>query len=151
MKKFILCQAFSLLSSVLFAQGTFTHITDPSNPISKFSNTGGYRGAAWIDLNNDGRIDLFAAPNHIFRNLGNGNFDTLKNSISTGVAGNAGASSCSFADYDNDGDADLLFGSHVSRIYKNDGSGNLTADPSVYSSIQNYPAWAGSFGDVNND
>src|SRR6516164_8777958 len=103
MKKIFLCSAFNLVVIVLFAQGTFTHITDPKNPIATFTNIGGYRGAAWIDLNNDGWIDLFAAPNHIFINEGNGNFDTIKNSITTGAAGNAGAASCSFADYDNDG------------------------------------------------
>lgn len=80
---------------------------------------------AVADYDNDDDIDIFVAnsagPSALFRNNGNGSFTDVAGSVGLVVsvpsAGGAG-----WADYDNDGDADLFvaaFGG--SRLYRNDG------------------------------
>jgi enediyne biosynthesis protein E4 len=151
MKIFLLITASLILINRVFSQGTFTKITDPNNPISSYTNTGGYRGAAWVDVNNDGWIDLYAVPNHLFKNLGNGNFDLVTNSVYPGTSLATAPISCSFADFNNDGNIDLFLTSYKSGIYLNDGQGNFTSDASAFETVNNYPGWAGCLGDVNND
>ncbi len=66
-------------------------------------------GMAWVDYNNDGRLDLsfcgFTLSNNVtrlYRNLGNGSFSN----VVTGIAG-YGESSLAWADYNHDGYQDL--------------------------------------------
>ena len=74
-------------------------------------------GSAWGDYDNDGDADLFVTnsggPNYLFRNDSDLNGDGLPDF--TDVAAAAGVSSpatdchsCTFIDYDNDGDEDLF-------------------------------------------
>jgi hypothetical protein len=69
------------------------------------------QGVAVGDYDNDGRVDVFVSGvgvSRLFRNEGEGKFaDTT---ATAGVAGPADAwsTSCSFLDYDNDGDLDLF-------------------------------------------
>lgn len=91
---------------------------------------------AWGDFDRDGYLDLLINGLHggsstswrtyIYRNLGNGTFTNLN-------AGLYGLSegSVSIADFDNDGDLDLLssgfnFGSYQLRVYRNDGNNTFT-------------------------
>jgi len=109
--------------------------------------------AAWGDINGDGFPDLFVGtfadrpdttynvrghkggpePDKLFINQGNGTFKQQKNSP-VEIAGRC--SGAAFADFDNDGDLDLIV-SHQSYeagdherpnnyFFKNDGSGNFT-------------------------
>jgi uncharacterized repeat protein (TIGR01451 family) len=90
----------------------------------------------WGDYDNDGYMDIFvssagtnvgqAAPNHLYRNLGNGNFASITTNssmINTRSYGSA------WVDYDNDLDLDLfiagVFGNH-DKIFTNNGNGTFT-------------------------
>jgi hypothetical protein len=100
-------------------------------------NDGGHSySAAWVDVDNDGFVDLFVAnggmshaqENFLYRNLGDGTFGR----ITDGEIVSEPASSCGFAwgDYDDDGDQDLVmsnyqFGSSPA-LYRNDGEFQFT-------------------------
>lgn len=66
-------------------------------------------GAAFVDVNNDGWLDLYACnidgPNHLFINQRNGTF--IDEAKIRGVQFDGATTMCSFADYDRDGDLDL--------------------------------------------
>jgi len=97
------------------------------NPYNIAQQIQGYRpitGVSWVDIDGDGDMDLYASveglqPNYMFENQGNGFFREvamlhgLQGGIKTnpeyvGLFGNSRG--CDFADYDNDGDPDLLVG-----------------------------------------
>ncbi len=84
-------------------------------------------GAAIADLDNDGAPDLFLVtggvypevekqlpsypfrtPRAVFRNLANGRFEELIEQAGPGVAAAHSSRGAAFADYDNDGDLDVL-------------------------------------------
>lgn len=102
------------------------------------SNGGNY-GSIWIDYDNDGDIDLFiakcrgdntnAAVDQLLRNNGDGTF--------TDVAAEAGFSdrhqswSSAWADFDNDGDMDVMIGASSNsngshKLMRNNGDGTFT-------------------------
>ncbi len=101
--------ALSGTGAVVVPQTGFTDVTDTSG-IAHFSET---YGASWGDLNGDGFPDLFVS-NHrtmksLFVNQRNGTFvdiaSTINNFENRPQADTHGAS---WADFDNDGDQDLL-------------------------------------------
>ena len=97
------------------------------NPWDTQKTINGYRpitGASFVDVDLDGDLDLYASvnrlqPNYLWENQGNGYFRDvamqhgLQGGIKTDPAyvGSYGNSrGCDFADYDNDGDPDLMTG-----------------------------------------
>ena len=114
-------------------------------------------GVSWVDYNNDGLMDVFIPQgdqhnNRLFKNLGNGNFEEVKNDPIVSEGGNS-VGSC-WGDYDNDGYMDL-FVSNASNstcfLYHNNGDGTFTK-------ITNSPvvedkgnAYSCNWVDVNND
>jgi hypothetical protein len=91
---------------------------------------------AWIDYDNDGDNDLFAAnvftPHFLFRNDG-GVLSRVSSGVLVNDTGNARLGAA-WGDFDNDGDLDVLtndsFGTpHV--FYINDGNGDFTRRESV--------------------
>ena len=89
-------------------------------------------GVNWVDIDNDGWVDLFAvggAPEHpprLFRNLGDGTFEPARHLLprlpATDMSGSV------FADYDNDGDLDIYTDNSqwvITRENQPDGPPNL--------------------------
>lgn len=87
-------------------------------------------GVAWGDYDNDGDPDVYLArfsfrPNRLLRNDGG----TFVDVTGTGpLATTSNGHSCSWADYDNDGDLDLYIANAFdsNRLLRNDGGGMFT-------------------------
>lgn len=86
--------------------GTFTDVTAEAG----VANSRYAKGASWGDIDNDGWPDLYvsnmAAPNRLYRNLGDGTFEDI--APGAGVLGPIDSFSCGWFDFDNDGRLDLF-------------------------------------------
>lgn len=91
-------------------------------------------GAAFADYDNDGDLDLYIAnttdvrpnpqTNTLYRNNGNGTFTDVTEIAGVGDTG--WGMGCAFADYDNDGDADLYVTNYKANVlYRNRGDGTF--------------------------
>ena len=99
-------------------------------------------GANLADFDNDGLTDIFVANGHVYpqvdnlnvgqkylqrkelyRNLGNGKFEEIARNASSDFLTGKSARGSAVADYDNDGDLDILVVNLNSRpsLYRNDG------------------------------
>jgi len=106
-------------------QGNFTDTTKASGLGVETRYVGW--GAGIVDLDNDGRPDLFVAngavypeieaklpaypfrnPRIIFRALPNGTFEELIDEAGPGISAAHNSRGCAFGDFDNDGDLDIL-------------------------------------------
>lgn len=107
--------------------------------------SGGNYGSIWVDYDNDGDMDLFiakcrggsdeAAMDELHRNNGDGTFTNIAQQA--GFANLHQSWSAAWADFDNDGDMDVMLGSsagafgefdpnnplHAHKLYRNDGNG----------------------------
>jgi len=147
-----------LIASFLITNGSFTNIfsqtfvkvTDPNNPVATTATDGNYAGVAWIDIDNDGNLDLYVTKNFLFRNTGGGNFERLIDF--TSISGNQLGNGTSWGDYDNDGDIDLFLSGNPSIVYQNDGTGSFTPilNGPIGENADNR-GWTGAWGDYNND
>jgi enediyne biosynthesis protein E4 len=122
----------------------FTHSFGAEHLGSLLESTGA--GAVWFDYNNDGLMDLYvvsgrslgsgmhpyplrtpaqpAPANHLFRNDGNGRFTDVTGAAHVG--GDTFGMAAIAADYDNDGNVDLLVtGYGKATLYRNKGDGTF--------------------------
>lgn len=103
-------------------------------------------GVGFVDLDNDGLVDVFQANGHVYpeldrhpggeayrqqrlvyRNLGNGRFEDVSAGSGPGVTAKASSRGAAFGDFDNDGDIDVLIlnmGEGVSLLRNDQKSGN---------------------------
>ncbi len=118
-----------------------------------------YSSCAWGDFNNDDLLDFVLTGynqalgpiSRIYKNNGNSSFTWMETISLTGVF----YSSASWADYDNDGDLDLLIAGQnlsiglITTIYRNDGNNTFTEQTGLLLK----PVYKGSvaWGDYNND
>ncbi len=110
---------------------TFEHrITADSAKTYKPNHYDHGNGVAVADVDGDRRLDVYfvsqLGSNELWRNLGGGRFENITATAGVGMADRVGASA-SFADVDNDGDADLYvttvkFGN---ALFENDGTGRF--------------------------
>jgi hypothetical protein len=105
---FAACAALVVfLPLMVLGQVTFTDITATAGTGLGETTT---RGIAWVDFNNDGYPDLFVptagtVPNKFYKNNGNGTFTEVAAAV--GLNDVANTITCTWADFDNDGDLDL--------------------------------------------
>ena len=155
---------------------TWTHTFGDTHLSSILEDTGS--GAAWIDADGDGRLDLYlvngthvpgstavlpdqeeARPGRdaLYRNKGDGTFEDITDAA--GVSGAGYGSGVAVADYDADGDEDLLvlnYGPNV--LYRNRGDGTFedvtaTAGVAGPATLGGFPKWSvsGVFFDADRD
>ncbi len=123
----------------------FERFADGITPINEVSLSGAYRGCAWVDIDNDHDLDL-SLLGYLFRNDGNDQF-TQVSGFGTATDG---LGSVGWADYENDGDLDCLYGARSgTRIYQNDGNGNFTSVPVDPNNA--LITWSGQWANYNND
>jgi enediyne biosynthesis protein E4 len=110
---------------------TFKHrIVDDAGKTYKAAHYDHGNGIALADVDGDGRLDIYfvsqVGGNQLWRNLGGGKFEDITASAGVAVPGKVSVSA-SFADIDNDGDADLYVttvrGGNV--MFENDGHGHF--------------------------
>jgi enediyne biosynthesis protein E4 len=144
------------------SDGTFTDVSEKAGVADK----AGYYGLSslFIDINNDGKVDLLVAndstPNYLYLNKGDGTFDDV--SYSSGYALNeAGRETASMGiaagDLTNNGLVDIFnttFSDDYKPLYRNEGDANLT-DVSFQMGIADisvpFLGWGDAFLDYDND
>lgn len=129
--------------------GTFT-----AAPETDIVTTKGYsQDPSWIDYDQNGTLDLFVpnygnTPNFLYSNLG----DSFQAITGESINGMSFASlGASWADYDNDGDFDVLIPNNVNAMnvfFENKGDGTFDYNGSLFASTLSTSAcWA----DFDND
>lgn len=99
---------------VAIGQVPFAKVEDQNNAISQHPSIGAYTGAAWIDFENDGDLDLFVNSNNLYLNQGN---DVFVKDQGRGFPLSIGlGNGNTWADIDNDGDLDMFRTSTQSKL-----------------------------------
>ncbi len=101
-------------------------------------------GCGFLDLDNDGWLDIFAADGHIFaeikrlamdirysepkianHNLRNGQFRGISKELGGAILEPVSARGCAFGDFDNDGDVDIVINpvNEVAQLLRCDSNG----------------------------
>ena len=131
--------------------GTFTDVTVEAG-LAEPTTT---QTAVWVDINNDGFLDLYVGnenePNQLFLNNGNGTFKDISRSSRTDLS--VFTKAVVAADYDHDGYADLFVSNYRgdSALFHNNHDGTFTdvaSQAGVQASGHGFAAW---FFDYDND
>ncbi|MBK7428218.1 MAG: VCBS repeat-containing protein [Saprospiraceae bacterium] len=127
-----------------------------------FAKTGSTMSASWGDINNDGYLDLLttnagfftAQDNLIYLNKGDGTFENPSSVVESDLSCSY---SSAFADYDNDGDLDLVItngycnGSLRNFLYLNDGEGIFSRDTSSIADLSTPCSFGVAWSDLDNN
>lgn len=133
--------------------GNFTQVLDGEIATDAYRT----RCVNWVDYDDDGDVDLFAANEagtveNLYRNDGGGVFTPITGDPIVTLGGSSFTSS--WGDIDNDGDQDCYVGNHSNQadyLFTNDGDGTftrITGDPIVSSAGYNVSS---GWGDYDND
>ena len=142
--------------------GTFTDVTRDAG-VADPNGLYGF-GVAWLDMDDDGRLDLFVAndsgPNSVYRNLGTGRFEDVSYPSGAALDGQGREQAhmgVAVGDYDNDGRADIHvtnFANDFNVLYHNDGGRSFT-DVSTAAGLtmatMPFLGWGTDFLDYDND
>jgi tetratricopeptide (TPR) repeat protein len=132
--------------------GTFTDVTTQSGLAKPATSS---QTAVWIDINNDGLLDLFVGnentPAQLFLNKGDGRFEDI--SRQAGVGRSSFAKGVTAGDFDNDGFADLYVSNYdgPNFLYRNNHNNTFTeraAAAGVPGPGRGFATW---FFDYDND
>ena len=142
--------------------GTFTDVSEKAGVADKNAYYG--LTAVFVDLNDDGKVDLVVAndstPNYLYINKGNGTFED--DSYASGYALNedgkeTASMGIAVGDYLNNGHLDLyntVFSDDYNPLYRNEGGANFT-DVSYPAGIAEvtipFLGWGDGFLDYDND
>lgn len=142
--------------------GTFTDVSEKAAVADKNAYYG--LASAFVDLNDDGKVDLVVAddstPNYLYINKGNGKFED--DSYASGYALNengkeTASMGIAIGDYLNNGHLDLyntVFSDDYNPLYRNEGGANFT-DVSYPAGIAEvtipFLGWGDGFLDYDND
>ncbi len=116
--------------------------------------SGASQNVSAVDYDGDEDIDLFVVnsngPSLLFRNQGNGKFQNV--AAAAGLAGPKKGRSASFADYDHDGDLDVIITQveGQNKLFSNVGGGRFNPITNVDLSNADDPSSSGG-GDTDND
>jgi hypothetical protein len=142
--------------------GTFTDVTEKAGVTDKNLSYG--FTAVFVDINNDGKVDLLvtndSSPNFLYMNNGNGTFDDM--SYESGFAVNQNGleqagMGLAVGDYMNNGLLDLYtgtFSDDYKPLFRNGGDAEFTEiSPRMGIAAPTYPflTWATEFFDYDND
>jgi hypothetical protein len=142
--------------------GTFTDTTRQAG-VTDSKGLYGF-GVAWVDLDDDGRLDLLVAndsgPNYVYRNVGLGRFENISYPSGAALDGNGREQAhmgIAIGDYDNDGRDDIHitnFADDFNVLYHNH-DGTSVTDVSYSSGIARvsipFLGWGTDFFDYDND
>lgn len=151
-------QAFQFTNITTAAGITHTHSHQPNDHPHGFTDNTSWisGGAVAEDFNNDGLLDLYvlqggASANLLYMNLGGGVF--TNEASSRGVDLTHYGMGVTAADYDNDGDADILVMVRNAQpvLLQNNGAGIFNAATGVVDTITLTSSMSPSWGDVDND
>ena len=142
--------------------GTFTDVSLKAGVDDKNAYFG--LSSAFVDVNNDGKLDLVVAddstPNYLYLNKGDGTFEDV--SYGSGFALNengreTASMGLAIGDYRNNGLLDICnttFSDDYNPLYRNDGDANFT-DVSYESGLADvtipFLGWGDGFFDFDND
>ena len=132
--------------------GTFTDVTRESGLAEPATDT---QTAVWVDIDNDGLLDLFVgnehSPNQLFHNNGDGTFTDIAHAA--GVDRVAYTKGVAAADYDNDGYMDLYVSNlqGANSLYRNNHDLTFTDVAKQAGVLGNGRGFATWFFDYDND
>ena len=140
--------------------GHFSEVAQKSG----LSKPGKGLGIAIADYDHDGRVDIFFANDSmsefLYHNKGGGNFEEVGLVSGVAVDGEGrqyAGMGVDFADYNNDGLADLMvadLASQIYALYRNNGDGTFTHDSAssgISRMTMSHSGWGVRFLDYDND
>ncbi len=155
MKKVIILPVFALLTTFIGAQTTFTKLT--GTPLT--TTVGDSRSVNIIDVNNDGKEDVFISNgleggqnNELYLNISNNAYQLVQNDPI--VLDNSPSDGATFADADNDGDLDgymVTWYNQPNFYYTNNGMGQFTHLPSAVTGNLGTFSETAAFADYDKD
>lgn len=151
---------------LLTANNNGTNFTQSTLPNSNIF----VQGSNFIDINNDGDLDIFAchddAESQKWQGDGTGNFTLNNNLIPTATnpaSDDSGNYASIWVDYDNDGDQDLYISKcrqgansptdprRINMLFQNDGNNNFTEVADQAGLKIGAQSWVTDFADIDND
>jgi len=148
MKQLLLFPLLLFPFCLLNGQSLFTKITN--TPPAMFANTAApYKGAVWIDFDQDNWPDLFVSQRFLFRNTRDGGFAQFPD-VAGAAAGQIAAGS-SWGDLDNDGLPDCITASLTSGVHSNNSDSTFSLITSELPNFSAYSAWDCALADADNN